>query len=360
MYELLKPVLFTFDPERMHDLSMSGLSFVSRHPGLLRILKTFCTVNDKHLETRLLGLTFPNPIGLAAGMDKNARAIPAWEALGFGFVEIGSLTALAQPGNPKPRLFRLPQDKAIINRMGFNNQGAQTVAKRLKYLRQHHMITTPLGINLGKSKVTALESAPQDYLKSLSLLWEYGDYFVINVSSPNTPGLRALQDKDKLEALLSAVRTFASSHSRTLEVQRDTGSSQRLLAKPVLLKIAPDLTLEQIDEILELLERYQLSGLIATNTTVGRDNLKTSINEAGGLSGKPLAQKSLEILKYIRHHSTLPIISTGGIFTPDDVLQRLDAGANLLQIYSGLIYQGPFLPKHLNTALLNPRPMASP
>ena len=198
MYSLIKPLLFRFDPEHIHDLTMSSLAFTSRHPGLLRILKTFCQIQGKKLETQVFGLTFPNPIGLAAGMDKNAGAIPAWEAMGFGFVEIGSLTALAQPGNPQPRLFRLPQDQAIINRMGFNNQGSQVVAERLKKLREAQILKTPLGINLGKSKVTALESAPNDYLKSLSLLWEYGDYFVINVSSPNTPGLRALQDRDKL------------------------------------------------------------------------------------------------------------------------------------------------------------------
>ncbi len=352
MYELLKPLLFKLEPERIHDLTMSGLSFSSRHPGLLRVLKTFCQVQDKKLETQVFGLTFPNPIGLAAGMDKNARAIPAWEAMGFGFVEIGSLTALAQPGNPQPRLFRLPEDNGIINRMGFNNQGAQVVAERLKVLREQQMIKTPLGINLGKSKVTALESASNDYLKSLSLLWEYGDYFVINVSSPNTPGLRALQDKEKLETLLSGVSGFSSQVS----VTRDSNSllkPETRNPKPILLKIAPDLTFEQIDEILELVERYELSGIIATNTTLARENLKTHIDEAGGLSGKPLAEKSLEILKYIRKHTALPIISVGGIFTSDHVLERLDVGANLIQIYTSLVYEGPFLVKRLNTALLN-------
>ena len=364
MYDLLKPLLFRQDPERIHDLTMSGLAFISRHPGLLRILKMLCTINDQRLETQVFGLTFPNPIGLAAGMDKNACAIPAWEAMGFGFVEIGSLTALAQPGNPQPRLFRLPEDKAIINRMGFNNQGAQVVAKRLEVLRQMQVLQTPLGINLGKSKVTALESAPNDYLKSLSLLWNHGDYFVINVSSPNTPGLRALQDKDKLEVLLSTVRNFVLASRFQVSGFREEGFTEtRNLTtknpreiqnpKPVLLKIAPDLSYEQIDEILELAERYELSGMIATNTTLARDNLKTPIDEAGGLSGQPLKQKSLEILKYSCAQTKLPIISVGGISTERDVFERLEAGAKLIQIYTSLIYEGPFLPKRLTRGLIS-------
>jgi dihydroorotate dehydrogenase len=364
MYSLIKPWLFRQDPERIHDLTMSGLAFTSRHPGLLRILKTLCQVNHKKLETQVFGLTFPNPIGLAAGMDKNARAIPAWEAMGFGFVEIGSITALAQPGNPKPRLFRLPNDKAVINRMGFNNQGAEVVAKRLETLRKTETLKTPLGINLGKSKVTALESASNDYLKSLSLLWSHGDYFVINVSSPNTPGLRALQDKDKLEALLSSVRNFVLGSRFQVSGFREEGFTEtRNLTtktlgeiqtpKPILLKIAPDLSYEQIDEILELSERYELSGIIATNTALARDNLKTPIDETGGLSGHPLKQKSLDILKYICAHTKLPIISVGGISTERDVFERLEAGASLIQIYTSLIYEGPFLPKRLNQSLLH-------
>jgi dihydroorotate dehydrogenase len=349
MYSLFKPLLFRFNPEKVHDFTISGLAFTSRHPGLLRILKSFCHLQNKKLETKLFGLTFPNPIGLAAGMDKNARAIPAWQAMGFGFVEIGSITALAQPGNPQPRLFRLPEDNAIVNRMGFNNHGAQAVANRLKHLREQKVITTPLGINLGKSKVTALESAPNDYLKSLSLLWEYGDYFVINISSPNTPGLRTLQDKDKLEALLSVVSDFRGQVSVT------TPKLKTQNPKPILLKIAPDLSFEQIDEILELVQRFGLSGIIATNTTLSREGLKTKIDEAGGLSGKPLQAKSLEILTYIRSYTALPIISVGGIFTEKDVLERLDAGANLIQIYTSLVYEGPLLPKRLNKVLVERR-----
>jgi dihydroorotate dehydrogenase len=335
MYDLLKPWLFKFDPERIHDLTMSGLAFTSRHPGLLRILQTLCTLSDGRLETHAFGLTFPNPIGLAAGMDKNARAISSWGAMGFGFVEIGSITAHAQQGNPKPRLFRLQGDEAIINRMGFNNDGAEVVAARLKKLRETETLTTPLGINLGKSKVTPLEQAPEDYKRSLELLYPYGDYFVINVSSPNTPGLRELQDKDKLEILLATVQDFVKSY-------QPSAISYQTNSKPVLLKI----------EILELTERYELSGIVATNTTITRDNLKTQVDETGGLSGKPLAKRSLELLRYIRSETKLPIISVGGIFTERDVFERLEAGAVLLQIYTGLVYKGPLIAKRLNKSLL--------
>ncbi|MGL4609907.1 MAG: quinone-dependent dihydroorotate dehydrogenase [Trueperaceae bacterium] len=345
MYNFLKLWLFNLEPEHVHDLTLSGLAFTSQHPGLLRILQTLCTVQDQRLETEAFGLTFPNPIGLAAGMDKNARAIPSWAAMGFGFVEIGSITAQAQPGNPKPRLFRLPDDEAIINRMGFNNDGADVVAARLKKLRETETLTTPIGINLGKSKVTPLEEAHEDYKKSLELLYPYGDYFVINVSSPNTPGLRELQDRDKLEILLTTVQNFVAEEGGRR--RKEGGGS-----KPVLLKIAPDLTHEQLDEILELAERYELSGLIATNTTIAREGLKTPMDETGGLSGKPLTKQSLELLKYIRAHTALPIISVGGIFTERDVFERLEAGAVLVQIYTALIYQGPMLVKRLNKSLL--------
>jgi dihydroorotate dehydrogenase len=347
MYDLLKPWLFKFDPEKIHDLTLSGLAFTSRHPGLLRILQTLCTLQDQRLETRTLGLTFPNPIGLAAGMDKNARAIPSWAAMGFGFVEIGSITAHAQQGNPKPRLFRLPDDEAIINRMGFNNDGAGVVAARLKTLRETETLDTPIGINLGKSKVTPLEEAHLDYQRSLELLYPHGDYFVINVSSPNTPGLRELQDKDKLEILLATVRDFVRGTGFSPNPEPRTPNP-----KPVLLKIAPDLTHEQLDEILELVERYELSGIIATNTTVAREGLKMQIDETGGLSGKPLAKKSLELLRYIHSQTKLPIISVGSIFTERDVFERLEAGAVLLQIYTGLVYKGPTLAKRLNRSLL--------
>lgn len=341
VYSLVKPLLFRQDPEAIHDLVMAGLEFARHHRPLLQLIGAFCEVRDARLGTEAFGLYFPNPVGLAAGMDKNARAVPVWPALGFGFVEIGSVTALAQPGNPKPRLFRLPEDKALINRMGFNNQGAEAVANRLRALqREHEKLPVPLGINLGKSKATPLEQAPQDYLQSLAALWEHGDYFAVNVSSPNTPGLRRLQDGERLEELLAAVTGFAKSQAQP---------------KPILLKIAPDLTWEQLDGILGLAGRYQLAGIIATNTTVGREGLKTPVDEAGGLSGRPLQKRSLEVLRYLREHTALPVVSVGGVFTARDVLERLEAGAVLVQIYTSLIYEGPTLLRRLCHGLLKAR-----
>lgn len=340
VYSLVKPLLFRFDPEQIHDLIMNGLAASSHSPGALRLIKTVCEVKDERLEVKRFGLTFPNPIGLAAGFDKNARAIPAWLAIGFGHVEVGSVTAHAQAGNPKPRLFRLPQDEAIINRMGFNNAGAEAMARRIERLFETHgKPSAPIGINLGKSKVTPLEQAPQDYLRSLRLLWKFGDYFVVNVSSPNTPGLRELQDKDKLEALIDTLQTFVQSQTH---------------AKPLLIKIAPDLTFQQIDEIINLSQQFGLSGIIATNTTIARNRLNAPSNEAGGLSGHPLKQVSLKVLRHIRTQlgESLPIISVGGIARAEDVYERLAAGASLVQLYTSLVYEGPLLLKRLNQGLL--------
>jgi dihydroorotate dehydrogenase len=339
MYDLLKPLLFQFDPEDVHDFAMRGLRFAAYQPALLELIARTCAPSDPRLAVKLWNLEFPNPVGLAAGFDKNALALPAWAALGFGSVEIGSITALAQPGNDKPRLFRLPEDHAIINRMGFNNHGAKVIAARLELWRhQFGPSKIPLGINIGKSKLAALEDAANDYLSSLHLLWEYGDYFVVNVSSPNTPNLRQLQDKDKLEGLLSAVMGFVKAQANP---------------KPVCLKIAPDLNLEQLDEILELIERFGLSGVIATNTTLARDGLKTVIEESGGLSGEPLKARSLEVLKHLVKtlNGRVPVISVGGISTADDVQQRLDAGASLVQVYTGWIYQGPMMLRNITRAL---------
>lgn len=338
MYALLKPWLFKRDPEEIHNQVIAALAWSSEHPTALRLMAGICQYRDKRLETQAFGLSFANPIGLAAGLDKNARAIPGWAAMGFGFVEIGSVTRYAQPGNPKPRLFRLPQDEAIINRMGFNNDGADALSVRLEQLFKTAKPAVVLGINIGKSKITALEAASQDYLYSLKKLWPYGDYFVINVSSPNTPGLRKLQDRDSLEILLQTLRDFVIMQQQ---------------AKPVLLKIAPELTFSQLDEILVLLESYKLSGIIATNTTLSRDGLNTVTAETGGLSGKPLKALSLKQLKYLRSQSkTLPIISVGGISSAEDAYERLEAGANLVQLYTSLIYQGPLLVKRLNKALV--------
>ena len=338
MYALLKPLLFRADPETVHDLAMRGLEFTGRHRSALRAVREACGVDDERLSVRRFGLTFPNPVGLAAGFDKNASAVPAWLALGFGSVEVGSVTALAQPGNAKPRLFRLPQDRAIINRMGFNNAGAEQVAARLEHLFEAHgKPAAPLGINLGKSKVTPLDDAPQDYLRSLALLWRYGDYFVVNVSSPNTPGLRDLQDRDRLGALLETLTGFIEAQAAP---------------KPLLLKIAPDLSEEQLDDVLRLAQRYALSGIIATNTTVSRESLTTTLDETGGLSGRPLRARSLEILHYVRARTDLPVLSVGGVATADDVYERLQAGACLVQLYTSFVYEGPALLRRLNRGLL--------
>ncbi|HEX7021714.1 MAG TPA: quinone-dependent dihydroorotate dehydrogenase, partial [Trueperaceae bacterium] len=302
MYSLIKPFLFRQDPEVVHGRVMAGLAWAGRHPGALRLLSSACRVVDPRLRVERFGLTFPNPIGLAAGLDKNAVAVSAWPALGFGFAEIGSLTAVPQPGNPRPRLFRLPEDEALINRMGFNNEGAEVVAARLARLAERWgRPVAPLGINVGKSKVVPLEDAAADYGRSLEVLAPYASYFVLNVSSPNTPGLRELQDRDRLEELLSGLR----------QVRRG------LNARPVLLKISPDLGWPQVDEVVELALAHGVSGLIATNTTLAREGLRQPAPEAGGLSGRPLKGRSLEFLRYLRATAggQLPIVSVGGIFT---------------------------------------------
>ena len=316
---------------------MGTLSWASGRPGALRLLEAACAVRDPRLETRAFGLTFPNPVGLAAGFDKNAVAVPTWAALGFGFVEVGSVTAHPQPGNPKPRLFRLPEDDAIVNRMGFNNEGSEAVAARLAALREAGSVQVPLGVNIGKSKVTPLEAAPQDYLASLRELWPYANYFVINVSSPNTPGLRALQERERLAELLGAIGEFTASQP----------------PKPVLLKVAPDLSDAALAEVAELAVTHQLAGLVATNTTVSRGELKTPFDETGGLSGKPLRARSLEVLHFLTSLGTgLPVVSVGGVATADDVFARLEAGACLVQLYTSLVYEGPLLIKKLNRGLL--------
>ena len=338
MYAVLKPLLFSLEPERVHDLVMKGLAFTAHHKPLLEVIERYCAVPDSRLEVEAFGLRFPNPVGLAAGMDKNAVALPIWSALGFGFTEIGSVTAHAQPGNPQPRMFRLPEDEGIINRMGFNNHGSSLVAQTLgRWQRSHGQPRVPLGIHLGKSKITSLGDAPSDYLLSLARLWAYGDYFVVNVSSPNTPGLRELQDKDRLEALLRAVMGFVKA---------------QMQPKPLLLKIAPDLTEPQLLEILELTERHGVAGIIATNTTVSRNGLKTTIEEAGGLSGKPLKTRSLEVLRFLKANSSLPIVSVGGISTTEDVQERLELGAVLVQVYTGFVYEGPLMMRTIARGLL--------
>lgn len=339
MYALLKPLLFRTSPEWAHDWVLGLLRWASQHPAAYRAIARLSGQPDPNLSTRVFGLEFPSPVGLAAGFDKNAEAVAALSALGFGFVEVGSVTAVPQEGNPSPRLFRFAQQQALINRMGFNNHGSEVVAAHLQALRaQKGWKPVPVGINLGKSRVASLEEAPADYLTTLQRLWALGDYFVLNVSSPNTPGLRQLQDAHHLQALLQAVMGYAS---------------QQTPSKPVLLKLAPDLGPEQLDQVVELALTHGLAGLVATNTTVARPGFSSPTPE-GGLSGKPLAARSLEVLRYLVQAAgrKLPLVSVGGIFTAEDAMERLEAGASLVQVYTGLIYQGPGLAQQINRGLL--------
>jgi dihydroorotate dehydrogenase len=325
IYErLVRPLLFSLSPEAAHHLAVRNLRTASGWPVALRQLERF---KPPSKPTNAFGLTFPNPIGLAAGFDKNGVAIPAWAALGFGFVEIGTVTAQRQPGNPKPRIFRYPEQQALINRLGFNNDGADIVAARLRGLRESgRWPSIPVGINLGKSKVTPLDQAVEDYLYSFRLLAPLADYLVLNISSPNTPGLRSLQEHDALEQLLQAVR----------RENEKTG-------KPVLLKIAPDLTVSDLEQIIATSEQNGIAGIIATNTTLDHSAIPKSLDQTGGLSGVPLREKSTEFVGAIRAHSQLPIIASGGICDAMSAGEKLAAGAQLLQVYTGYVYRGPGL-----------------
>jgi dihydroorotate dehydrogenase len=317
--QILRPLLFCLPAEAAHNLAMAALRLT---PSPL-IRSMFGPLPQRPL--RLFGLNFPNPVGLAAGMDKNAVALPAWQAMGFGFLEAGTITALAQPGNEKPRCFRFPLQEALINRMGFNNRGASAAAKRLRRLKSSgRWPSIPVGINIGKSKVTPLENAASDYATSYNLLLPYGDYFVINVSSPNTPGLRSLQDSDSLAQI---IRTLKRIHS----------------GKPLLVKIAPDLTDDAVREMAALAESEKLAGLIATNTTLDHSAIPTPADKIGGLSGAPLRQRSTEVIRTLRSATQLPIIASGGIMDAASAKEKLDAGANLVQIYTGFVYHGPEL-----------------
>ncbi|MEV0808444.1 quinone-dependent dihydroorotate dehydrogenase [Micromonospora sp. NPDC050200] len=321
----LRPWLFRIgggDAEAAHEWTLGRLAGLSRRPAVLAALRARYLVRAPRT---VFGVEFPNPVGLAAGMDKNGVALPAWPALGFGFVEVGTVTAHAQPGNPRPRLFRLRDSEAVVNRMGFNNAGAEALAARLAALPRP--IGAPLGISLGKSKVTPLADAVEDYLASYRALRAHGDYFAVNVSSPNTPGLRALQDRSHLDALLAAL----------------------VGEKPVLVKIAPDLTGPAIAELLEVCLARGAAGVIATNTTLARDGLAPADRdrgaETGGLSGRPLAARAREVVAFV-HRETggrLPVIGVGGILDPDDAARMFDAGASLVQLYTGFIYRGPAL-----------------
>ncbi len=351
---LIRPFFFDLldaDPEWLHYSTIRSLSWLAnngdRPPASLVVkrLQNSLSVTDQRLEQSLFGLNFSNPVGLAAGFDKDGVATSIWSSFGFGFAEIGTVTFVAQPGNPRPRLFRLPLDKAALNRMGFNNSGAAAMATRLTECKQQFAPTIPIGINLGKSKVTPLEEAAQDYLNSFRLLKELGDYFVVNVSSPNTPGLRSLQDATMLSSILAALQTENNTH------------------KPIFVKIAPDLEWEAIADIISLAQTYQLAGIIATNTTIRRDGLKTQViaktgkspqEEAGGISGAPVRDRSTEIIRFIwqQTQGKIPIIGVGGIFTPEDAWEKITAGACLIQVYTGWIYSGPLMIRGILEGLL--------
>lgn len=334
---ILRPVLFSglnADPEWLHVQTLRSLSWLNSAQWMRSQVDHLYGYQSPKLVQSLWGLTFPNPIGLAAGFDKDGVAANVWSSFGFGFAELGTVTFHAQPGNPQPRLFRLTEDLAALNRMGFNNQGAAALRSRL----EHRTSGIPIGINLGKSKITPLESAADDYLGSFRLLKSLGDYFVVNVSSPNTPGLRSLQATDQLEPILSALQTENQSE------------------KPLLVKIAPDLEWEDISAIVDLAQRYQLSGIIATNTTIRRDGLKTQTirgnpisEEAGGISGAPVRSRSTEVIRSIWKQTAgaLPIIGVGGVFSADDAWEKITAGASLVQVYTGWIYEGPTMVKRI-------------
>lgn len=333
--QLLKPILFAIDPEKAHYLTFSAVRYLHKIPGVVAIIKSLYEVNDSHLEREVFGLKFKNPVGLAAGFDKDAKLYQELSSFGFGFIEIGTLTPQPQDGNPKKRLFRLKKDSAIINRMGFNNGGVYEAAIRL---RKNKGVL--IGGNIGKNKITPNEDAVLDYEICFNALYDVVDYFVVNVSSPNTPNLRALQDKEPLTALLQALQ------NKNSKLQKP---------KPILLKIAPDLTDEQLLDIIDIVAETKIAGVIATNTTISRDNLKSDEqSEMGGLSGKPLTKRSTEVIRFLSEKSNkaFPIIGVGGIHSPEDAIEKLEAGASLIQLYTGFIYEGPKLVKDINLEIL--------
>lgn len=334
---LVRPLLFTQASEPVHNRTLAALGWAAERPWACRALAA--THGAPELAVDLFGLRFPNPVGLAAGMDKQAAAVPAWRALGFGFTELGGVTWHAQPGNPAPRMFRAVADGALVNRMGFNNGGARALAKRLAGWRERgRWPDHPVGINLGKSKVTPLAEAADDYADSFRVLWPHADFFVVNVSSPNTPNLRQLQDKAALDEILAALQQVNAKQAKSAP------------PKPILVKVAPDLTFEALDEILELVGPRQLAGLVATNTTIARPatsdaRCRQTYVETGGLSGRPLRERSTEVIRHLfrQTRGRVPIIGVGGISSAADVWEKITAGAALVQVYSGLVYEGPGL-----------------
>jgi dihydroorotate dehydrogenase len=341
----VRPLLFSLDPEAAHHLAIATCRRISESSILQAIAKSTFYYSDSRLSQTLWNLKFENPVGLAAGFDKNAEAIGAWSHLGFGFAEVGTITAHAQSGNPQPRLFRLPSDRAVLNRMGFNNRGAAATAVDLKNYLQAHKLSIPLGINLGKSKITEIAEAKLDYAESLRSLYEFGDYFVVNVSSPNTPNLRDLQATDQLCGILAELNPINTQN------------------KPILVKIAPDLNDADIVEVVKASQAYGVAGIIATNTTISRQNLTTThlsmtgkpvTEEAGGISGQPVRDRSLEVINLLWQttQGNLPIIGVGGVFTAEDAWQKITAGAAIVQVYTGLIYEGPMIVKQILQGLV--------
>ena len=341
MYKkLLKPILFCIDPERVHEITFFFINLIFKIPFVSSLISKIYSLKNPILETEVFGIKFPNPIGLAAGFDKNAKLYNEFSNFGFGFIEIGTVTPLPQEGNPKKRLFRLVSDEAIINRMGFNNTGVEEVIKRLKYNKG-----VIVGGNIGKNKITDFNNSIQDYLICFEKLYPHVNYFAINVSSPNTEKLRDLQQKDLLKNLLEAIQKKNKSYS---------------FPKPVLLKIGPDLSQDQLIDVIEVIAETSLDGIIATNTTLSRDNLTSSkdlVNQKGGLSGRPISEKSTNIIKFIHEKSngSIPIIGVGGIMNPDDAIEKIKAGASLIQLYSGFVYSGPSIVKKINKAIIDYR-----
>ena len=336
MYKIIiRPILFYFDPEKVHYFTFSLIRFFSKIPGFSSLIRSLYGVEDKKLEVEVFGLKFKNPVGLGAGFDKDAKLFQELSDFGFGFIEIGTLTPEPQDGNPKKRLFRLKADSAIINRMGFNNGGVHAAVLRLK--KNKNVL---IGGNIGKNKSTLNENAISDYLTCFNELFDHVDYFAINVSSPNTPNLRALQEKEPLKQLLLALQVCNHTKIRT---------------KPILLKIAPDLTDEQLVDIIEIVNETKIDGVIATNTTISRENLTdANQSELGGLSGKPLGKRSTEVIRFLSEKSnkSFVIIGVGGVHSEDDAIEKLDAGASLIQLYTGFIYEGPALIKKINKRIL--------
>jgi dihydroorotate dehydrogenase len=335
---LIKPFFFLFDPERAHYLLADFIKFSMRIPGVAALFRWMYGYEHPSLKRTIFGIEFPNPVGLAAGFDKNAMLVDEFANLGFGFIEVGTVTPKPQPGNDKPRLFRLPADEAIINRMGFNNDGLEAMKQRLG-VRKSKVI---VGGNLGKNKVTPNEAAEEDYCLGFEALYDVVDYFVVNVSSPNTPNLRALQEKEPLRQLLKRLQGLNTTKPKQ---------------KPILLKIAPDLTNEQLDDVIEIVLSTEIAGLIATNTTLSRDGLRSEENltsQQGGLSGKPVRERSTEVIAYVHQKSKgqIPMIGVGGIHSAEDALEKLKAGASLVQIYTGFIYEGPALIKKINQGIV--------